>query len=399
MLRFEWNAFVTAPLLEQLASASAADTAVVQALSARLARIFQHVGGLPFVADQPSLDERTSRALVWLDEALGHALAQAGVRRAPQGLLPSAGNNSCVQLLTTRSLLDVNRADVDGWRLLPGVSASLARKVVAERERHGRYTSLDDLEKRVDGIGPAKAAALSGVLDFRGAQPPSIGAQTLDTWANRLQTLMQLQLAATPAQALVAAINQTLTSVATRPHPASRQGRMRHASPAGPMARASAHSAAWVGELWGKDYWQALPALMDSATHSIELCMFHVAAPNERHPTYALLQGLIRAQQRGATVRALLDRDGKTDPYLSTVINSAARRFLTEAGVACRSDSSAKLLHSKYLVIDRKQVVMGSHNWSAGSYGRFDDLTLAVESETLAHQVVGRFDEQWATAS
>ena len=113
----------------------------------------------------------------------------------------------------------------------------------------------------------------------------------------------------------------------------------------------------------------------------------------------ALLQGLIRAQQRGTTVRALLDRDDKGDPCLSTVINSAARRFLTAAGVTCRSDSGAKLLHSKYLVIDRQRVVMGSHNGSAGSYGRFDDLTLAVESETLANQVLGRFDEQWAKAS
>lgn len=399
MLRFEWNAFVTAPLQEQLTSASGANTAVVQALSARLARVFEHVGGLPFVADEPSLDQRTGRALIWLDEALGHALAEAGVRRPMQGLLPGAGNTSCAQLLFTRPLLDANRADVDRWRTLPGISAALAQTIVAERERHGRYTSLDDLEKRVDGIGPVKAAALSGVLDFRGAQPPAIGAQPLDTWINRLQTLMQLQMAATPAEALVAAINQTLSSVATRPHPASSQGRMRHAPPAGPMAPASAHRAAWVGELWGKDYWQALPKLMDSATHSIDLCMFHVASPNARHPTFALLQGLIRAQQRGATVRALLDRDGKGDPYLSTVINSAARRFLTEAGVACRSDSSAKLLHSKYLVIDRKRVVMGSHNWSAGSYGRFDDLTLAVESETLANQVLGRFDEQWATAS
>ncbi len=98
-------------------------------------------------------------------------------------------------------------------------------------------------------------------------------------------------------------------------------------------------------------------------------------------------------------MRALLDRDDKGDPCLSTVINSAARRFLTAAGVTCRSDSGAKLLHSKYLVIDRQRVVMGSHNGSAGSYGRFDDLTLAVEGETLANQVLGRFDEQWAKAS
>ena len=110
------------------------------------------------------------------------------------------------------------------------------------------------------------------------------------------------------------------------------------------------------------------------------------------------MQALVRAHQRGVAVRVLVDRDGKSDPYHSTLINSAAKKFLIDAGVACRSDSSARLLHSKYLVIDSSLVVLGSHNWSAGSYFDFDDLTLALSSAPLAGELLPRFDTQWATA-
>jgi phosphatidylserine/phosphatidylglycerophosphate/cardiolipin synthase-like enzyme len=399
MLHFEWSAFVTADLLRQLAAASGAPLATAQALALRLARLFEHVGGLPYIAEEPTPQACTAQGLGWLDEALGHTLAEAGVRRAPPGLLPGPGNSRCAKLLTARPLLDANQADVDGWRTLPGITVALAQAIVAERDRRGRFAGLDDFEKRVDGIGLVRAAALAGVLSFHGNPAAVASAGTLADWTSRLQTLMRLQHAATPAQALVGAVNQALASVATQAHPASRDGLLRSMSAAEQMNPAPAVRAAWVGELWGKHYWQALPALMDSAAQSIELCMFHVAAPNETHPTYALLQGLVQAHQRGAAVRVLLDRDGKNDPYLSTLINSAARRFLTAAGLACRSDSSSRLLHSKYLVIDRQLVVMGSHNWSAGSYGRFDDLTLAVQSETLATQVLERFDALWASAS
>jgi phosphatidylserine/phosphatidylglycerophosphate/cardiolipin synthase-like enzyme len=127
--------------------------------------------------------------------------------------------------------------------------------------------------------------------------------------------------------------------------------------------------------------------------------MFHIAAPNPGHPTFALMDALRQAHQRGVTVRVLLDRDGKKDPYLSTIVNSEAKHFFAEAGIACRSDSSARLLHSKYLLLDLKLALIGSHNWSAGSYFGFDDLTLAIASRDLAADLAARFEAQWAAGS
>jgi competence ComEA-like helix-hairpin-helix protein len=55
--------------------------------------------------------------------------------------------------------LDLNRAGVDEIARLPGVGPSLARRIVEERERVGRFDSPDGL-RGILGLGPKKLAAL-----------------------------------------------------------------------------------------------------------------------------------------------------------------------------------------------------------------------------------------------
>jgi phosphatidylserine/phosphatidylglycerophosphate/cardiolipin synthase-like enzyme len=125
--------------------------------------------------------------------------------------------------------------------------------------------------------------------------------------------------------------------------------------------------------------------------------MFHIASPSETHPTRKLLDALGAARQRGVSVRVLMDQDRKTDPYLSTIINTPARKLLEAANVPVRFDTAERLLHSKFLVIDQTVAVIGSHNWSAGSFFNFDDLTLVISSPELAAELTQRFVRLWGT--
>ena len=63
--------------------------------------------------------------------------------------------------------------------------------------------------------------------------------------------------------------------------------------------------------------------------------------------------------------------------------------------IAVRVDDSDKLLHSKVIVIDDRTVVLGSHNWTAGSYFGFDDLSFLISSEEICRQQRRRFNELW----
>jgi len=49
--------------------------------------------------------------------------------------------------------LDINTATAQQLQLLPRIGPALAQRIVSDRERHGRYRSINQLD-RVVGIGP-----------------------------------------------------------------------------------------------------------------------------------------------------------------------------------------------------------------------------------------------------
>lgn len=64
--------------------------------------------------------------------------------------------------------IDVNAASAAELAMLPGLGPSLAERIVAYRQAHGPFASLDDL-MRVKGIGPA---ILERLRKFAVAQQP-----------------------------------------------------------------------------------------------------------------------------------------------------------------------------------------------------------------------------------
>lgn len=48
--------------------------------------------------------------------------------------------------------IDINQAEWPAWTQLPGIGETLARRIVAERESHGPFVSIEDL-RRVKGVG------------------------------------------------------------------------------------------------------------------------------------------------------------------------------------------------------------------------------------------------------
>jgi competence protein ComEA len=59
--------------------------------------------------------------------------------------------------------LDINRADLEALRDLPGVGPALASRIVTFRETHGPFRTPEDL-LRVPGIGAKRFARLQGLL-------------------------------------------------------------------------------------------------------------------------------------------------------------------------------------------------------------------------------------------
>jgi competence ComEA-like helix-hairpin-helix protein len=59
--------------------------------------------------------------------------------------------------------VSLNQADADDLALIPGISHSLAHRIVDFRDSSGPFRSLNDLD-RVKGVGPKKLERLSSYL-------------------------------------------------------------------------------------------------------------------------------------------------------------------------------------------------------------------------------------------
>jgi competence protein ComEA len=72
--------------------------------------------------------------------------------------------------------LDVNTATIDQLRGIRGLGPKTAETIVKERERGGRFESMEDLSDRVRGIGIRRAQALEAAgLRVNGIPPPAGG--------------------------------------------------------------------------------------------------------------------------------------------------------------------------------------------------------------------------------
>jgi len=64
---------------------------------------------------------------------------------------------------TVAGPIDLNRASAGDLDELPGIGPTTAAAIVAHRDQHGPFASVEDLEA-VRGIGPAKLEALRGLV-------------------------------------------------------------------------------------------------------------------------------------------------------------------------------------------------------------------------------------------
>lgn len=71
----------------------------------------------------------------------------------------SAAEPPAVEVPERLLIIDINTASAAELCLLPGIGPVAAEDIVAERTAGGNFASLDDVARRVRGIGPKTIAA------------------------------------------------------------------------------------------------------------------------------------------------------------------------------------------------------------------------------------------------
>ena len=107
----------------------------------------------------------------------------------------------------------------------------------------------------------------------------------------------------------------------------------------------------------GKNYPKMVIPLIDKAVNSIKIVVFDWRWYSEDpgNPCQLFNASIIRARKRGVNIQVCVNSNAIAKP-------------LTENGIDVRIPISKNLIHTKFIIIDDKILVMGSHNFSQAAF-------------------------------
>lgn len=111
-----------------------------------------------------------------------------------------------------------------------------------------------------------------------------------------------------------------------------------------------------------------------------------------------ILSALRDACWLGLDVRVVIGRSEKTQAI--DLMDQFSWRYLRAHEVPARVARPLKRssLHSKYVIIDDREVLLGSHNWAYFDLFSSRQTSLAVHSPHLAARLSRRFEELWVNS-
>lgn len=115
-------------------------------------------------------------------------------------------------------------------------------------------------------------------------------------------------------------------------------------------------------------------------------------------PAAEIVAALAHANWLGLDVRVIVGRSAET-PEID-LADRVSLAYLRNLGVPARCARPARRssLHSKYVVVDRREVIVGSHNWADFDLFGSRQTSLALHSPHLAQRLSRRFEELWASS-
>jgi phosphatidylserine/phosphatidylglycerophosphate/cardiolipin synthase-like enzyme len=116
-----------------------------------------------------------------------------------------------------------------------------------------------------------------------------------------------------------------------------------------------------------KDFPKVVIPLIDSAVFSIDIIVYdwRFYRNDVASPVSLFNQSIARACSRGVIVRCLVQNDSVIDE-------------LKKLGCNAKKIHSSKLLHTKLMIIDKVNVIMGSHNYTQNAFSSNEEASIYV---------------------
>lgn len=116
-----------------------------------------------------------------------------------------------------------------------------------------------------------------------------------------------------------------------------------------------------------KDFPKVVIPLLDSALYSIDIIVFdwRFYRNDPSNPVSLFNTAIARAVRRGVAVRCLVQNDGVVEN-------------LKTLGCDARKLNSKRILHTKLLIVDKKRVIIGSHNYTQNAFSSNHEASIFV---------------------
>lgn len=126
----------------------------------------------------------------------------------------------------------------------------------------------------------------------------------------------------------------------------------------------------------------AIASAIDNVQNSLDIAAFE-------WNNIAITEAVLRAHERGVTVRMVADNEHTVEEDDSTISQ------LEEAGIPIVYDERSALMHNKFMIMDRTTVWTGSTNYTMNGVYRNNNNMIAMRSQPAVQTYQAEFDEMF----
>lgn len=147
-----------------------------------------------------------------------------------------------------------------------------------------------------------------------------------------------------------------------------------------------------------EEYRRELHTTLNSARSSIRIMMYRLQrrvgfGKNQKN---IILNILKEKARQGVKVQMIIDIERR--PGAAYKENLFCARDLVKADVECKELRQSRVCHAKMVVVDDREILVGSHNWSFNSLQRNLEVSVMILDRHQAERVARYFDKLFYNA-
>ncbi|MDI6786173.1 MAG: phospholipase D-like domain-containing protein [bacterium] len=136
-----------------------------------------------------------------------------------------------------------------------------------------------------------------------------------------------------------------------------------------------------------KNIEKVLVKVIDSAVKTIDVAIYSLNRKN-------ILNAFLRAHQRGVNIRVITETDAYNNPRYRPTYQTMQKAGIT-VKLDCNIDKYRRLMHNKFIIIDKQRVWTGSCNLTDSDINVNANDVILINSEELAKAYTIEFEEMF----